>query len=140
MMNDIFHMEVINSQVLIYLDDILIFSKTLDEHHRQVHRVMEILREHKLYLKPEKCQFDALETEYLRMIISEGNIKMDPVKTEGIANWPMPKDKHDVQSFLSFCNFYHHFILNYSKEAQPLTALTGNVPFKWTDEHGKAFK
>src|SRR5216110_1852344 len=112
MMNEIFHIEVSSGQVLIYLDDILIFSRDLTEHHHQVRNVLARLRENKLYLKPEKCQFDALETEYLRMIISEGNVRMDPVKVKGIIDWPAPQSKHDVQSFLRFCNFYRRFIRN----------------------------
>ena len=139
MMNDIFTVEIANGHVLIYLDDILIFGKDLDEHHRQVRRVMDILREHRLYLKHEKCQFDMLETEYLRMIISEGQIKMDPVKVAGIAEWPQPQNKREVQSFLGFANFYCRFVQDYAKVAHPLHSLTGNDPFIWTMEHTEAF-
>src|ERR1700721_4739119 len=139
MMNDIFHVEVNNGQVLIYLDDILIFSKDLEAHHQQVRRIMQILRENRLYLKPEKCQFDALETEYLCMIISEGNIRMDPIKIAGIAEWVTPSCKREVQQFLGFFNFYRHFIESYSQFALPLTSLTGNAPFIWAQEQEDAF-
>jgi hypothetical protein len=93
MMNDIFHVEVSQGHVLIYLDDILIFDKDLDAHHQHVHEVLKHLREHKLYQKPEKCEFDMLEVEYLGVIISEGKVQMDPVKVEGITGWLTPQCK-----------------------------------------------
>ena len=139
MMNDIFHVEVSQGHVLIYLDDILIFDKDLDTHHKHVREVMEQLRKNKLYLKPEKCEFDALEVEYLGVLVSEGHVRMDPVKVEGIADWPTPQDKHDVQSFLGFCNFYRRFIHHYAGIARPLNVLTGNTPFEWTPECDEAF-
>jgi hypothetical protein len=139
MMNDIFQIEIAQGHVLIYLDDILIFSKDLDQHHRQVRRIIEILREHRMYLKPEKCQFDVLETEYLGMIISEGKIQMDPVKVAGIAEWPTLRNKREPQSFLGFCNFYRRFIQAYAKTAHPLHSLTGDTPFNWTNEQQEAF-
>jgi len=105
-MNDVFHVEVNQGYVLIYLDDILIFDKTLDQHHKHVREVLQKLREKKLYLKPEKCEFDSLEVEYLGVLVSEGTVRMDPVKTDGITEWPTPQCKRDVQSFLGFCNFY----------------------------------
>ena len=139
MMNDIFHVEVAKGQVLIYLDDILIFHNDLETHHRVVREVLNKLRENKLYLKPEKCEFDALEVEYLGMIISQGSVRMDPVKVDGITSWPIPQDKRDVQSFLGFCNFYRRFIRDFAKIAHPLHQLTGNTPFEWTKECLEAF-
>jgi hypothetical protein len=139
MMNDIFHIEVLEGQVLIYLDDILIFDKDLDTHHDHVRKVLQWLRDNKLYLKPEKCEFDALETEYLGMIISEGSICMDPVKVQGIAEWPKLKSKRDVQSFIGFCNFYRRFVKDFAKIAKPLHSLTSDTPFKWTKEHWESF-
>jgi hypothetical protein len=93
MMNDIFCIEVLEGQVLIYLDNILIFNKDLDTHHDCVRKVLQWLRDNKLYLKPEKCEFDVLETENLDMIISEGSLRMDPVKVQDIAEWPKPKSQ-----------------------------------------------
>ena len=80
-----------------------------------------------------------METEYLGMIISEGNIHMDPIKIAGIAEWPTPSCKHEVQQFLGFCNFYRRFIESYSQFALPLTSLTGNAPFIWAQEQEDAF-
>ena len=139
MMNDIFKDEIARGFVVIYLDDILIFSNDLEEHHRRTRLVLQKLRENKLYLKPDKCEFDKLETEYLGMIISQGTIAMDPVKVEGVVNWPTPASKTDVQSFLGFCNFYRRFIKGFAEIAHPLHPLTGNTPFTWETEHQKAF-
>ncbi|SJL05728.1 uncharacterized protein ARMOST_09064 [Armillaria ostoyae] len=106
MMNDIFKDLIATGKVTVYLDDILIFSKTLEEHQRITRHVLELLRKHKLFLKTEKCEFEVLETEYLGVIISEGSIRMDPVKLAGIAEWPVPTKKKELQSFLGFANFY----------------------------------
>ena len=135
MMNDIFHVEVHQGHVLIYLDNILIFDKDLDTHHQHVREVMEHLWENKLYLKPEKCEIDMLKVEYLRVIIPEGKIWMDPVKVEGgIAEWPNPQNKRDIQSFLRFCSFYCCSIHHFAGIAWPMNLLTGNTPFEWTSE------
>ncbi len=106
MMNDIFRDLIGEGKVTIYLDDILIFSKDLKEHREIVQHVLQRLRENKLFLKAEKCKFKVLETEYLGVIISENSIRMDPVKVAGIAEWPMPTKKRELQSFLGFTNFY----------------------------------
>lgn len=139
MMNELFKDEIAEGHVRIYLDDILIFTKSLDEHHQLVCRVLQKLRNNRLYLKPEKCEFDQLQTEYLGVIISEGQIQMDPVKIQGIADWPTPASKRDIQSFLGFCNFYRRFIKDFAKIARPLHTLTGNTPFKWTEDQDNAF-
>ena len=90
-----------------YLDDILIFTKTLSEHQNIMWRVLEHLWEHKLELKPEKCKFEWKQMiEYLRVIMSEGQVKMDPVKVSGVAECLIPQNKKEVQSFVGFINFY----------------------------------
>ncbi|SJL13410.1 uncharacterized protein ARMOST_16853 [Armillaria ostoyae] len=125
MMNDIFKDLIATGKVTIYLDDILIFSKTLEEHWKITCRVLELLRKHKLFLKAKKCEFEVLETEYLGVIISEGSIRMDPVKLAGIAEWPVQTKKKELQSFLGFANFYRRFIKGYSDIVRPMTCLTG---------------
>ena len=106
MMNEILKEEIASGTVSVYMDDILIFGKDRADHRRQVCRVLDVLRQHKLYLKLEKCEFETQETEYLGMIISEGNVSMDPVKVQGIIDWPTLNCKKDIQRFLGFCNFY----------------------------------
>ncbi len=131
MMNDIFKDLIMSGAVTVYLDDILIMSKTKEEHWRITREVLRVLRKNKLFLKAEKCEFETLETEYLRVIISEGSICMDPVKITGIAAWPVPTKKVQLQSLLGFTNFYRRFIKGYSKVIKPMTQLTGNDPWKW---------
>ncbi|SJL15338.1 uncharacterized protein ARMOST_18831 [Armillaria ostoyae] len=140
MMNDIFKDLISEGKVTIYLDDILIFTKDLDEHRHIVRRVLQRLRENKLFLKAEKCEFEVLETEYLGIIISEGKVRMDPVKLAGIAKWPTPTKKKELQSFLGFTNFYRKFIKNYSKVVQALTQLTGNAEWVWGAAQNQAFQ
>ncbi|KAG5717393.1 hypothetical protein E4T56_gene7671 [Termitomyces sp. T112] len=105
-MNDIFHDLIAEVVVCVYLDDILIYTKTLEEHHQITHIVLECLHQHQLYLKPEKCEFEQTKVEYLDLIISHGMAKMDPIKVAGVVEWPEPRNKKEVQAFLGFVNFY----------------------------------
>ncbi|SJL07242.1 uncharacterized protein ARMOST_10585 [Armillaria ostoyae] len=134
MMNNIFKDLIATGKVTIYLNDILIFSKTLEEHQKIIHRILELLRKHKLFLKAEKCEFEVLETEYLRIIISKGSICMDPIKVAGITEWPVPTKKKELQLFLGFTNFYRHFIKGYSNIkfglGEPPTILTEKGQFR----------
>ncbi|SJK99377.1 related to TY3B TY3B protein [Armillaria ostoyae] len=98
------------------------------------------LRENKLFLKAEKCKFEVLETEYLGVIISEGQVRMDPVKLAGIAEWPTPTKKKELQLFLGFTNFYQKFIKNYSKVVRTLTQLMGNVEWTWGAAQNQVFQ
>ena len=100
MMNNIFQDLIAEGVVCIYLADILIFTKTLLEHRNIVRKVLEHLQEHKLYLKPERCEFEWKWIEYLKVIVSEGLVEMDPFKVSGIAEWPVPWNKKEVQSFV----------------------------------------
>ena len=106
MMNEIFHDLILEGVVCIYLDDILIFTKSKEEHDHITRLVLECLRKHKLYLRFDKCEFQKTRIEYLGVIISQNNVEMDPVKIAGVAEWPTPKNKKEVQSFVSFINFY----------------------------------
>ena len=125
MMNDILKELIDEGKVLVYLDDILIFTRDLDEHQKLVKRVLSKLEEHKLLLKPEKCNFEKTEVEYLGVIISEDSVRMDPVKVKGIMDWPEPTTVKEVQSFLGFCNFFRRFIQGFSAVACPLSQLMG---------------
>jgi len=96
MMNDIFRTLIAEGIVVVYLDDILIFMKMKEEHERAVRRVLEVLMEHKLFLCPEKCEFYRKQIEYLRLVISENKVKMDPVKVTRVHDWPTPENRTDV--------------------------------------------
>jgi hypothetical protein len=105
MMNDIFQELIMEGVVVVYLDDILIFMETIEEHRRITRRVMELLQKHKLFLKPDKCEFEKTTVEYLGVIISHNSVEMDPVKVIGVTDWPTPTSKKEVKSFLEFTNF-----------------------------------
>ncbi len=95
-MDDIFRDLVRRGKVIIYLDDILIFTPTIEEHRTVVRQVLEILREAKLTCKPEKCAFETQQIEYLGYIITPGSIQMDPAKVAGVVKWPTPTTKKHV--------------------------------------------
>ena len=141
MMNEIFIDMISEGVVVVYLDDILIFTKTLDEHRQVTRRVLGRLAEHELFLRPEKCEFEKTRIEYLGLIISENHVEMDPVKVAGVAEWPQPKNKREVQSFLGFANFYRRFIKDFSHHARPLFDLTRNdQKWKWDTSEATAFR
>ena len=139
MMNEILREEIEQGHVRVYMDDIIIFHRTIQELREITDKVFKKLIEHNLYLQPEKCEFEKEEIEFLGIIVSEGKVRMDPVKVSAVKEWPTPKKKKDVQSFLGFTNFYRRFIKDYGKIAKPLTELTGKQEWKWTDSQGKAF-
>jgi hypothetical protein len=139
MMNDIFR-EYLDHFVVIYLDDILVFSSNIKEHTRHVRLVLAKLREHGLYAKSEKCEFDRTCVEFLGYVISTQGITMDTQKVKTIQEWVVPTRVRDVQSFLGFANFYRRFIKGFSVIAQPLIALTRkDATFEWTTAAQKAF-
>jgi len=105
-MNQTFAKEINEGWLIVYMDNILIFSETLEEQKEHTRRVLEMLRRESLFLKPEKCTFDAQEVEYLGIIIRPRQVAMDPAKLKGISEWQTPSSVKDVRSFLGFCNFY----------------------------------
>ena len=101
---------------------------------------MELLQQHGLSLKLEKCKFEKTSVEYLRVVVSQDSVKMDPAKVAGVAEWPTPSNKKEVQSFLGFTNFYRRFIEGFSHIAQPLFDLTkADSVFKWSSEEKLVF-
>jgi len=123
-MNDIFRTLIAKGIMVVYLDDILIFTETEEEHEQAVWRVLEVLAEHKLFLRLEKCEFYRKRIEYLRLVISENKVEMDPIKVAGVCDWPTPENRTDVQAFIGFVNFYCRFIQDFSTIARPLFDLT----------------
>lgn len=141
MMNDIFRDLILKGKILIYLDDIIIFSKTQEEHQETVREVLQILREQGLSLRLEKSEFERKSIEYLGVIVSEEGIAMDPAKIQGVIEWPSPKKLKELQAFLGFANFYHKFIQGYADIARPLYDLTKkDLIWKWTPEKEEAFQ
>jgi len=141
MMDNIFQEEVAQGWLRIYMDDMIIATED-DEvlHELRVNHILDKLEKFDLFLKPEKCKFHQREVEYLGVLIGNGSVKMDPVKVQGIADWPTPLTVKDVCSFLGFCNFYCAFIKNFSDIARPLNNLTcKNEQFIWSKECNDAF-
>jgi len=116
-MNDIFQNLIVEGIVVVYLDDILIFTKMKEEHAQVVQWVLQVLKENKLFLCLEKCEFYKQQIEYLGLVISENEVSMDPVKVVGVREWPTPENKTDIQAFLDFVNFYQRFIQDFSAKA-----------------------
>ena len=142
MMNEIFQEELREGWVSIYMDDILIHTDSnLPRHRKCVHQILDKLKKHDLYLKPEKCLFEQEEMEFLGVVLKNGTIQMDPTKIKGVADWPKPNNVRDIRAFLGFTGFYRYFIPNYSKIARPLIDLTRKAtPFHWEPPQMKAFE
>ncbi|KAG5726354.1 hypothetical protein E4T56_gene18912 [Termitomyces sp. T112] len=138
-MNDIFH-DMNNVFVIVYLDDILIYSNLPVEHSEHVRHVLERLQEYHLHTKPEKCSFHTVEVKYLGVIVTPNSVRMDPSKVDAILNWPSPRNIKEVQSFLGFANFYRCFIDNYSGITKPLNQLTRkDTPWDWDSKCQSVF-
>jgi Reverse transcriptase (RNA-dependent DNA polymerase)/RNase H-like domain found in reverse transcriptase len=110
--------------VIIYLDNILIFSDNKDNHFRHVSEVLKRLRKHGLYANGKKCDFHSESIDYLGHMIRPNGLQIDPAKVKVIQDWPEPQKVKDIQSFLGFANFYRRYIHNYSDIVVPLTCLT----------------
>ncbi|KAL0168410.1 hypothetical protein M9458_036632, partial [Cirrhinus mrigala] len=140
-MNEIFR-DMLNHFVIIYIEDILIYSPNLKEHQGHVTRVLRRLREHHLYLKGEKCEFHKSTIHFLGyMIIPEG-VQMDQRKVEADRDWPQPTIVKELQRFLGFANFYRRFIFHFSQLSAPLTSMLKRKPknLTWTSDALKAFQ
>src|SRR5882724_1769366 len=139
-MNHIFR-DMTDIFVVIYLDDILIFSNSLEEHRVHVQRVLERLHEYDLHSKPKKCLFHMQKIEFLGFMITPTGISMDTAKTDTVSTWPMPTNLKSVQAFLGFANFYCCFIVGFSDIIIPLIHLTHkDAPFTWGPKHTKVFE
>jgi hypothetical protein len=140
LMNKVF-MDYLDTFVAIFIDDILVYSKSEAEHEKHLKLVLQRLREHKLYAKLSKCEFWIDEVPFLGHVISKGGIAVDPGKVKDVLNWVVPQTVKEVRSFLGLAGYYRRFIENFSKIAKPLTSLLEKgVDFSWTDERQKAFE
>ncbi|KAK3537942.1 hypothetical protein QTP70_024542 [Hemibagrus guttatus] len=128
--------------VIAYIDDILVYSTSMEEHVRQVREVLTRLQRHHLYVKLEKCEFHRATVTFLGYVISHQGVEMDVVKVRAVTEWPAPTTVRELQRFLGFANFYQRFIQNYSSVAGPLTSLLRGKPKKltWTDQARTAFQ
>jgi RNase H-like domain found in reverse transcriptase/Reverse transcriptase (RNA-dependent DNA polymerase) len=141
MMDSIFSDMIEECMVIVYMDAILIFENNQEDLQKHTKMVLQQLREHNLFLKPKKCEFNKMTMEYLGLIIQEGKLLMDPVKLSGIGDWPTPNTVKQVQEFLGFANFYRQFIKKFSKLVLPLNnLLQKDMKFDWNHKCQKAFE
>ena len=140
MMNDLLG-EYLDRFVLIFLDDILVYSQSMKEHAEHLRKVLGKLREHRLYAKASKCEFVKSSIEFLGQQITSSGMTPTEAKLRAVRDWARPGNVHDVRSFLGFANYYRRFVQNYAQMANPLTELTKkDIPWQWGPYQHKAFQ
>lgn len=115
-------------EVVVFIDDLIVFSDTLEEHERRLLRVLSRLKEYGLKLSPEKCKFFQTSVRYLGHIVSSSGVETDPEKVEVLKRWPVPKNLKELRSFLGFSGYYRRFIQDYAMIVKPLNDLTSGYP------------
>jgi hypothetical protein len=139
-MNRVFH-DYLDQFTVVFIDDILIYSKTSEEHKEHLRKVLERLRSEKLYAKLEKCEFWLDSVSFLGYVISGEGVAVDPEKVKVVVEWTRPTSVFEIRSFLGLAGYYRRFIEGFSKLSGPLTALTRkNAHFVWTDECERCFQ
>ena len=113
--------------LLLYLDDIVIFSTSFNQHLQRLEMVLSRLQQHNLKLKMSKCHFFQQEVKYLGHVISSAGVATDPEKTKAVAEWKHPSTVTDLRSFLGFCSYYRRFVEGFAKHAAPLHRLVGEL-------------
>jgi hypothetical protein len=140
LMNKVF-MEYLDKFVVVFIDDILIFSKNEEEHDKHLCMVLQKLRENQLYAKLIKCEFWLKEVSFLGHIISEARISIDPSKVRDVLSWNTPQNVLDIRSFLGLTGYYRRFIEGFSKISKPMTKLLAKgMTFEWTPRREASFQ
>ncbi|GJP53692.1 hypothetical protein CLOM_g12848 [Closterium sp. NIES-68] len=125
--------------VVVYLDDILIYSRDMKQHVEHLRRVFEILRRERFYVKLSKSEFALEKVQFLGHMVSAQGVHVDPKKIEAVRTWKTPENVKELQQFLGFANYYNRFVPQYAKIAAPLTnLLKKNTPYKWEPKHQEA--
>ncbi|KAL0173533.1 hypothetical protein M9458_029501, partial [Cirrhinus mrigala] len=139
--NEVFR-DMLNQWVIVYIDDILIYSDSYSEHVQHVRAVLQRLVQHQLYAKQEKCECHQQSISFLGYIISPEGVAMDESKVTAVRDWPRPKTLKELQRFLGFSNFYRRFIRNFSSVAAPLTSMVkkGDTRLSWSPTATQAFE
>ncbi|KAH9297900.1 hypothetical protein KI387_029582, partial [Taxus chinensis] len=140
LMNGVFR-TFLDRFVLVFLDDILIYSHSKEEHEEHLRQVLQVLREQKLYGNLEKCSFFQTEIQYLGHIISSEGISVDPSKIQAILDWPTPTSVTEVRSFMGLVGYYRRFVQDFSRIAHPITSLQRKgKKFDWSEKCEQAFQ
>ena len=140
LMNSVF-MPELDKFVVVFIDDILIFSKNEEEHAEHLRIVLQRLREHKLYAKFSKCDFWLKEVQFLGHIISDKGVSVDPSKIQDVLDWQAPTSVPEIRSFLGLAGYYRRFVPEFSKIARPMTELLKKgVRFSWGNNCEQAFQ
>lgn len=126
------------SEVLVFLDDLIVFSETLEEHETRLMKVLHRLKDYGLRLSPEKCYFFRSSVKYLGHVVDAQGVHTDPDKVSTLKDWPCPRNREELKRFLGFAGYYRRFVEGYSKIAKPLNALT--VGYYTVKKRGKAYK
>lgn len=138
-MNKIFH-EHLRKFVLVFFDDILVYSRTWEDHLNHLRQVLSILAEHQFHVKLSKCAFGQKSVEYLGHVISEEGIRVNQNKIKAMLEWPQPKNLTALRGFLGLTGYYQKFVKDYGTIARPLTEMTKKGGFKWTEQRRMAFE
>jgi len=137
-MNDIFR-PFLGHFVLVFFDDILVYSKNEQDHLVHLKQVLDVLMKHCFVANKSKCKFGCLQIDYLGHIISREGVSVDPGKVKCILEWPEPKNVKGVRGFLGLTGYYRKFVKDYGKIARPLTNLTKKDNFSWSEAAKEAF-
>ncbi|GJW91288.1 ty3-gypsy retrotransposon protein [Tanacetum coccineum] len=137
-MNDIFR-DVLRKFVLVFFDDILIYSPSRAQHYQHLRHVFDTLAQHRYYAKRSKCTFGVTEVHYLGHVISQSGVATDCEKIKAIQDWPKPSTVTGLRGFLGLTGYYRRFVSNYAHIASPLTDLLQKSKFEWNDEAQEAF-
>jgi hypothetical protein len=140
MMNKVF-MEYLDKFIVVFIDDILVYSRNEEEHEGHLRLVLQKLRDHKLYAKLSKCEFWLKQVAFLGHVVSKGGISVDPSKVQDVLSWKAPTSVSDIQSFLGLTGYYRRFIEGFSRMSKPMMKLLErDKQFNWTSACESSFQ
>uniref|UniRef100_A0A0G4GDJ2 Reverse transcriptase domain-containing protein n=1 Tax=Chromera velia CCMP2878 TaxID=1169474 RepID=A0A0G4GDJ2_9ALVE len=126
--------------VVVFIDDVLVFSRTPEEYIEHINQVFSLLREHQLYVKVSKCAWLRTETKFLGLVVDEKGVRPSHEKMQWLTEFAQPTDRTSLRQFLGLANWFRRFVPRFSFLAGPLTfLLQGNVPFEWKTAQSRAF-